>query len=107
MKLSDRNPHMLAALGNTYAAAGCHPQAEDIISELKNRASEGYVPPYNIAMVYAGLGQKDEAFAWLERAFEDRSIWLIFLNVHPMFDDLHTDARFKALVRRMGLDRTA
>lgn len=99
--LSNRNPHMLAALGHALAMSGRTQDACRIVEELKERASQRYVPPYNIAMVYAGLGQKDEAFEWLERAYADRSIWMIFLNVHPMFDELRAEPRFLSLVQRM------
>jgi len=102
VNLSNRNPHMLAALGHAFATSGRTPEARLVAEELKQRASQKYVPPYNIAMVYAGLGRKDEAFEWLERAYEDRSIWMIFLNVHPMFNDLRPDPRFHSLVRRMA-----
>lgn len=100
--LSNRNPHMLAALGHALAMSGRTKDALDIAEELKQRASQRYVPPYNIAMVYAGLGRKDAAFEWLERACEDRSIWLLFLKAHPMFDDLRPDPRFASLLERMG-----
>ena len=101
VNLSNRNPHMLAALGHALAMSGRTQEARRIVEELQLQASQKYVPPFNIAMVYAGLGEKDEAFEWLERAYEDRSIWLIFLNVHPMFDELRSDPRFHTLVRRM------
>ena len=100
--LSNRNPHMLAALGHALATSGRPQEAAQLAEVLKQRARERYVPPYNLAMVYAGLNQKDEAFDWLERAYQDRSIWMIFLNVHPMFNDLRPDPRFDSLVRRMG-----
>ena len=100
--LSNRNPHMLAALGHALATSGRTEEAVQLAEELKQRTRERYVPPYNIAMVYAGLNRKDDAFEWLESACQDRSIWLIFLNVHPMFNDLRSDPRFDSLVRRMG-----
>jgi len=105
--LSSRNPHMLAALGHALAMAGRTKDALHIAAELKQRASERYVPPYNIAMVYAGLGEKDTAFEWLETGYQDRSIWMIFLNVHPMFEDLRTDPRFRSLVERMNFPAPA
>ena len=107
VKLSEGNPHMLAALGYALARSGRTEDASDIAQELKDRATQSYVPPYNIAMVYAGLARKDDAFEWMERAFEERSIWMIFLNVHPMFDDLRPDSRFKLLVERMKIPHPA
>lgn len=101
--LSNRNPHMVAALGHTLAASGRTREARELISELRERGGERFAPPFNIAMVYAGLGEQDLTFEWLEKAYESRSLWLIFLNVHPMFEHLRPDPRFKALARRMGL----
>jgi TolB-like protein/Tfp pilus assembly protein PilF len=100
--LSIRNPHMLAALGHALAMSDRTQESLRIADELKQRASQRYVPPYNTAMVYAGLGEKDRAFEWLERAYQDRSIWMIFLKVHPMFNDLQADPRFRSLIERMG-----
>jgi tetratricopeptide (TPR) repeat protein len=73
--LSNRNPHMLAALGHALATSGRTKDALQVAAELKQRTGLRYVPPYNIAMVYAGPGEKDAAFEWLERACDDRSIW--------------------------------
>ena len=101
--LSNRNPHMVAALGHTLAASGRPQEARELLSELRERGGERFAPPFNIAMVYAGLGERDLTFEWLEKAYESRSLWLIFLNVHPMFEHLRPDPRFKALVRHMGL----
>jgi TolB-like protein/Flp pilus assembly protein TadD len=107
VELSNRNPHMLAALGHALAMSGRTKDALDVVEELKQRACHRYVPPYNLAMVYAGLGEKDAAFEWLEKAYQDRSIWLLFLKVHPMFNDLRPDPRFRSLVERMGFPSTA
>jgi TolB-like protein/Flp pilus assembly protein TadD len=104
--LSNRNPHMVAALGHTLAVSGRIEDARALITELRERGGHRHVPPFNIAMVYAGLGERDKAFEWLEKAYECRSLWLIFLNVHPMFESLRPDPRFKALSRRMGLPAT-
>jgi TolB-like protein/Tfp pilus assembly protein PilF len=100
--LSSRNPHMLAGLGHALAMSGRASEAHRIVEELKERAGQRYVPPYNIAVVYAGLGEGDAAFQWLERAYQDRSIWMIFLNVHPMFESLRSDPRLQSVVERMG-----
>ncbi len=61
------------------------------------------MPPTSIALVYAGLGEKDEAFAWLEKAYEERSFQLQWLNVEPRWDSLRSDPRFADLIRRIGL----
>lgn len=101
--ISDRNPHMLASLGHALAKSGQTQDACRLIDELNERSKHSYVAPFNIAIVYAGLGQKAEALEWLEKAYEKRSIWMIFLNAYPIFDDLRLQPGFQVLVRRMGL----
>jgi tetratricopeptide (TPR) repeat protein len=100
--ISNRNPHMLAGLGHALAKSGQTRDACKLIDELNERATHSYVAPLNMAMVYAGLGQKVEALEWLERAYEKRSVWMIFLNADPIFDDLRPEPGFQVLVRRMG-----
>ena len=97
-----RNPHVLACLGYMLGRAGRAGDAQKVIDELKERSRQGYIAPFNLAMIYAGLGVKEETLEWLEKAFDDRSMWLIFLNAYPIFDDLRPDPRFQDLVRRMG-----
>jgi hypothetical protein len=66
-------------------------------------SGHGYVPPYHLAIVHAGLGEHDQAFRWLERAFEKHAVDLFTLKVEPMFDGLRPDPRFADLLRRVGL----
>lgn len=61
-----------------------------------------YVPPYEIGMVYLGLGQKDRAFEFFEKAFEERSGWMAYLKVDPRLDPVRSDPRFADLLRRVG-----
>jgi len=98
----DPNAHMLAALGFCLARSGAASEAMQIILELKEIQTRKYVAPFNLAMVYAGLGQKDATLEWLEKAYDDHSMWLIFVNSYPIFDFLRSDPRFQDLVRRMG-----
>ncbi|MGC2506885.1 MAG: hypothetical protein WA369_09515, partial [Candidatus Acidiferrales bacterium] len=56
-----------------------------------------------IGVLYAGLGEKDAAFDWLEKAFQERTSFLVYLKVHPIFDNLHGDQRFDSLVKRTGI----
>ena len=90
-------------LGHAYAVSGNKVQALKIIDELKELSKSVYVPPYNIAIVYAGLGDKEQAFAWLERAFEERSGYLTWFTTDPQLDNLRSDPRFADLLRRVGL----
>ena len=99
-----REPDVLAALAHAYARAGERAEAMKLVSELKQAAAEGgNVPPFQIAWAYAGLGDNDQAFAWLERAYEERRIRMQWLNVDPLLAPLRSDPRFTDLVRRMRL----
>ena len=74
--------------------------------ELKRRRQAGYVPAAAFVNGYLGRGENDEAFAWLERAYQEQSNILQFLKVHPYFDPLRDDSRFKDLLRHVGLDQS-
>lgn len=79
-------------------------EAQKIIEQLKEVSAHSYVTPYNLAVIYAGLGDKDQAFAWLDRAYADRSSFLtFFLKTDAHLDSLRSDPRFAELVRRVGL----
>ena len=97
------NPAMLASLGRAHALAGHTGEAEALLAQLQERSKHSYVPPYNIGVIYAGLGQKKEALAWLEKSYEERSIWLIFLKCFAAFDGLRQEPGFVDLLRRLGL----
>jgi adenylate cyclase len=93
-----------AAIGNAYGVWGKKAQAQRVLDELDELAKEGsYVTPYGIALVYAGLGEKDKAFAALEEARRHRSHWLVWLKLDRRWVDLHTDPRFAELVQLIGL----
>jgi hypothetical protein len=71
------------------------------LGELKDQSKHSHVPPYHLAVVQAGLGENESAFAWLERAFEKHAVDLFTLNVEPVFDSLRSDPRFANLLRRV------
>ena len=73
-----------------------------MISELQKHVQKTGVGRYEIALVYAGLGEKDEAFAWLEKSFAARDKGLTYLKIDPCLDPLRSDSRFQDLVRRVG-----
>ena len=77
-------------------------EARANVRELENQARSGFVGAYFMGIAYTGLGDKDRAFAWLEKGFEDRSEDMVFLNVEPGWDPLRSDPRFKGILRRMG-----
>jgi tetratricopeptide (TPR) repeat protein len=100
------SPQVLASLGHVYAVSGRRGEAQALIEELTEISKRHYVSPYDVATIYAGLGDNDQAFAWLEKADEDRSGWLgLWLKVDPKFDNLRPDPRFRDLLRRIGLAR--
>jgi tetratricopeptide (TPR) repeat protein len=97
------NPDGIAHVGYAYAVAGRRSKALEILNQLLELSSNKYVPPYLMAYIYAGLGQHDAAFEWLEKAYEERAYVLVGLKALPLFDDLREDARFQDLLRRVGL----
>jgi serine/threonine-protein kinase len=101
--IDDSIPEALGDLGRGYALMGSRDKAETLLAELRERAKRNYVAPYNFATIYIALGDKQQAFAWLEKAYEDRSWYLTWLKVVPIFDSLRDDSRFADLLRRVGL----
>lgn len=93
---------ILMDLGRAYGVAGRRAEAEAVLAELRERSKNSYVAPFHIAMVYIGLGDKDQAFAWLEKAYEARSWYLTWLKVAPELDSLRSDPRFADLMRRVS-----
>jgi TolB-like protein/Flp pilus assembly protein TadD len=104
LELAKDNAENWSNLGHAYALSGKRGEAQKIIDQLKELSAHSYVAPYNFAAIYAGLGDKDQAFAWLDRAYVDRSGFLAFyLKSDAHMDSLRSDPRFKDLVRRIGL----
>jgi serine/threonine-protein kinase len=93
----------LALVGNARARAGDHAGARQVLQELAATAVRRHVPSYHRALVHIGLGERDLAFAWLEKAYDERSDQLAYLGIEPLFDPLRSDPRFDALVRRLEL----
>ncbi len=103
LELSTQHPGMAAYLAYTCGRHGDVKEAEDLIAKLLSAASDRYIPADYMAVAYLGLGRTDEAFAWLTKAIDERSLHLVFLGVDPMFDALRPDPRFGALLRTIGL----
>jgi DNA-binding winged helix-turn-helix (wHTH) protein/TolB-like protein/Tfp pilus assembly protein PilF len=93
----------LGMLGYAYAVAGRISDARKVLDRLGALSRERYISPFEIARIHVGLGDKDRAFEWLERAYRDRSDYLNLLRSDPTFDSLHSDPRFEGLIRRVGL----
>jgi len=96
---------MIAWIGRVYAVAGKRAEAIKVLDEVKEMSKRQYVPPYLIAIIHAGLGDKERALEWLDRVYEERSYYVIWLNVDPIFDPLREDPRFQDLLRRVGIPR--
>ena len=101
--LSPDDYHIVALIGHAYALSGHRDKARAALLQLKEIAKQKYIQPWSIAMIYTGLGEKDQAIAWLEKAYEDRSSYMVYLKVEPMLDSLRSDSRFADLLRRMEL----
>lgn len=99
-RTSGGNVKSLAFRAHDLARMGRTEEARTVIAALEARSRERYVPPYAIALIYAGLGEHDAAFEWLERAFEARDIHLVFTTVDPRWDPLRDDLRFRSLLSR-------
>jgi tetratricopeptide (TPR) repeat protein len=102
VRLSGDDSYYEGALGHAYGMAGKAKEARKILEILKKRARTQYVPAYAVALVYAGLHERDGAFEWLEKAYRDRSASMALMNVDPALESLHSDARFQELVRRVN-----
>ena len=103
IELSGGGIGMNGLLGHAYARAGDREAALRMIAELNQQPAGKYVSPYNLALIYAGLGETDKTLELLNEACEHRSLFLAWLNVEPMFDSVRPDPRFAELVRRIGL----
>ena len=100
---SGGSPVMKARLGWAYAKTHKLAEAKRILRELQAEAKTRYVAPCLIAALYVGLGDNEQAFVWLEKAFQERDVLLMTLNVESHLDPLRSDQRFQDLVRRVGL----
>ena len=94
-----------ASLAHAYAVAGRHDEAIRILKKLQQRAKTRFVPAYDFALIFTGLGEYDEAFTWLDKAYAERSPALPFMKSNPRLAKLRTDARFHKLLKLVGLER--
>jgi adenylate cyclase len=103
VSLSNRGARCLSSLGYGYGVTGKKDMAREILAELTAMSKQGYVASSDFALVNAGMGDVDQAICWLERACEERDSHLAFLSIDPRLASLHADPRFKALLKRVGL----
>jgi TolB-like protein/DNA-binding winged helix-turn-helix (wHTH) protein/Flp pilus assembly protein TadD len=106
VEMSDGDQDATATLAHAYATIGRRAEAEKILRDLERKSKRAYVSPYIIATIYAGLGKKDRAFEFLEKAYQERSLEISWhLKADPRIDNLRSDARLQALLRRVGLPK--
>jgi DNA-binding SARP family transcriptional activator/Tfp pilus assembly protein PilF len=94
---------VLVALACAHAATGETAEARSILAGIGEMSGRTYVSPYSMALVHLALGEKEEAFAWLEKAYRQRAEWMIYFGVDPRLDGLRADPRYGELLRRVGL----
>ena len=104
-QFAGRSNASLALLGHVYGKLGRHSEAQAVIKELEQRYTNKFADGRDLVVVYAGLGDKDKAFAWLEKAFQDHSVFLVFLKLEPLMDSLNSDPRWSDLERRVGISK--
>jgi tetratricopeptide (TPR) repeat protein len=105
---TNREPLVLGALAHAHARAGQRTEALTLVSELKRLEErvgpeDRNIPRFSFVWAYAGLSDKEQAFAWLEKAYQERRDLMVVLNIDPLVDPLRSDPRFQDLVRRVGL----
>jgi TolB-like protein/Flp pilus assembly protein TadD len=100
---SGRGSMYIAELAHAYAAEGRQAEAVELLRELTERARERYVSAYAFVLIYAGMGNKGQAFAFLDKAYKERASTLPFLKTNPSLASLRSDSRFRTLIRRMNL----
>ena len=106
-RFSGGNTKAISYRGYVLARSGRPDEAREILKTLEAVSRERYVPPYALALVHAGLGDREAAFVWLDRAYEARDVHLIFLTVDPKWDPYRADPRFAALLTRCDFMRSA
>jgi TolB-like protein len=92
----------VGGLGYVYAAAGKRAEAQSMLARLEELGKRQYVDAYMVAVVYSGLGDRDQAVRWLDRAVDEHSAGLAYMAADPFFDNLRADPRFRAIERRLG-----
>ena len=94
-------PVIIAAAGHAYATWGHRSEASACLRQMNELRKEEYVTPYGVALIFAGLDDRAQAINWLQNAYEDKSNWLVWLNLDPRFDNIRSDPRFQGLLQRM------
>jgi tetratricopeptide (TPR) repeat protein len=102
-QLSGPDPYIGGLLGYAQALSGNADAARKLLERLTQTSRHQYVPAFSIALIYVGLGERDQALGWLEKAYQDRSTYMVYAKTDPLLDPIRSDRRFAALLHRMGL----
>jgi TolB-like protein/Flp pilus assembly protein TadD len=97
----NRSTYVAGFLSYALSKSGQKAEARSLLEGLLKSSAQRYIPPYTIALAYNGLGERDEALAWLERAHAQRSAAMVFLKVEPKWNNLRSEPRFQDLLRRL------
>jgi len=103
--LSQSSPLAVGALGHAFALCGKTQEAQRVARELASLSKGRYVSPFDTALIYAGLNDKPRAFEWLEKAYQERSVWMVYLKVDPRLDRLRSTPEFQQLLKKVGLEQ--
>jgi len=104
LKMLPDNVFAVTALGHTQAQAGRRAEAEKAIARLQELSKQQYVSPFQTAVIYAGLDDRQRAIDWLEKSRQERFNWLPFIKVDPVFKNLRSEPRFVELSKSLGLE---
>ncbi len=91
-------------MGITYAKMGKTAEAKKVLNELREQSKHTYVSPFGVAWICFTLGENDQGFQWLEKAYEDREYEMTSLKVNPLFDNVRSDPKFKTLLKKLDLE---
>ena len=103
ISMNPESTYSVAGLGMSYAKVGNQAEARKTLQKLQSMGKEIYVSPVYIGLVFDAMGERDQEFAWYDKGYDDRAEWLLWLTVDPIFDGVRGDARFQALVKRVGV----
>ena len=102
-QFSGGNTEAISLIGYTYALMKRRAEAEEVLRELQRLTPQKFVPPYNLATVFLGLGESEKALDYLEKAYQERDVHMVFLNVEPKWESLRGSPRFQSLLHRIAL----
>jgi len=98
------NTYLESWIGIAYAKMGQRVKAQELLDNLLERSKHVYISPYGLAMFYFALREDNQGFAWLDKAYEEREYWLCYINVERLFDNIRSNPRFRAFLKKMGFD---